>query len=276
MTAAAQELEHYRLLTEEYRIPDGRFFIPMWRAMLALNEGRLDETEELIAEVLAAGNELSHSFTANQYMAQLFGLRLAQGLIDEFEPLMRSIVEADPEIPWRAALVLAYADSDRLDEARAELEVLARNDFKDIPVDANQLVAIACCAYAACRVGDVKRAAVLHEMLKPWDGMAIVVGTPVLILGAAAMYLGMLEATLGMWDEAEQHAVDAQEFHRRTGARTWEARTDCEWGRLLLLRGRKEDVGRAQQHLLRGLEMARELGQLTTVRMAEGLLAASQ
>jgi hypothetical protein len=248
----------------------------MWRAMLTLNEGRLDETEELIAEVLAAGNELSHSFTANQYMAQLFGLRLAQGRIDEFEPLMRSIVEADPEIPWRAALVLAYADSDRLDEARAELEVLARNDFKDIPVDANQLVAIACCAYAACRVGDVKRAAVLHEMLKPWDGMAIVVGTPVLILGAAAMYLGMLEATLGMWDEAEQHAVDAQEFHRRTGARTWEARTDCEWGRLLLLRGRKEDVGRAQQHLLRGLEMARELGQLTTVRMAEGLLAASQ
>ncbi len=270
--AAQRALADYEALTDEYRIRDGPWFRVLWRAMFAIFEGRLDEAESLVNQVLLLGQELGNVYTANQYMAQLFTLRFEQGRGGEMELMFQALIEVDPEIPWRGGLLLQYVDSDKLDEAQSELDILGRNDFGDIPLDGNHLVALALCAYGAVRLRDRDKAQILLEKLKPWDGLLIVVGTPVLILGAASAYLGMLEATLGRWDEAEKHAEEARALHMRLGSQTWVARTDLEFGRLLLERGRPEDVGRARNMLADARELAGRIGQRNVEQTAERLL----
>ena len=55
--------------------------------------------------------------------------------------------------------------------------------------------------------------------------------------GAADRYLGMLAATLGEWERAEEHFERAMELNRRMGAATWLAHTAYEHARMLLARG---------------------------------------
>ena len=57
------------------------------------------------------------------------------------------------------------------------------------------------------------------------------IGHLVSCYGAADRYLGMLAATLGEWDRAEEHFERAIELNRRMGAGTWLAHTAYEYAR---------------------------------------------
>ena len=63
------------------------------------------------------------------------------------------------------------------------------------------------------------------------------IGHLVACYGAADRYLGMLAATLGESERAEEHFERALELNRRDGRATWLAHTAYEYGRLLLARG---------------------------------------
>jgi DNA-binding CsgD family transcriptional regulator len=63
------------------------------------------------------------------------------------------------------------------------------------------------------------------------------IGHLVSCYGAADRYLGMLAATLGEWDRAEDHFARATELNRRTGMVTWLGHTLYQHARARLARG---------------------------------------
>ena len=90
---------------------------------------------------------------------------------------------------------------------------------------------------ACAALGDEATAALVYPELEPLAGTNVMIGHLVACYGAADRYLGMLAATLGEWERAEEHFERAMELNRRMGAATWLAHTAYEYARLLLARG---------------------------------------
>ena len=72
---------------------------------------------------------------------------------------------------------------------------------------------------ACAALGDEAMAALVYPELEPLAGANVMIGHLVACYGAADRYLGMLAATLGEWERAEEHFERAMELNRRMGAR---------------------------------------------------------
>jgi tetratricopeptide (TPR) repeat protein len=148
----------------------------------------------------------------------------------------------------------------RREEARTEFEHLAAEGFTDLPHDALWLACIAYLSEACAFLGDSDRAALLYQLLLPYAGRTVTVGTAAACYGAASRYLGLLAATMSRWEQAQQHFEDALEMNQRMGARPWLAHTQQQYGDMLLARGQQGDRQKAMALLDRALAIARELG----------------
>lgn len=94
--------------------------------------------------------------------------------------------------------------------------------------------------------------------------------------GAAAMYLGLLAATVARWEAAEDHFRDALALNSRLRARPYIVRTQLHLAEMLLRRAAPGDTARAAA-LLREVETAaRATGMTPTVEQAARLLAGGQ
>jgi DNA-binding CsgD family transcriptional regulator len=108
-------------------------------------------------------------------------------------------------------------------------------------------------------------AAIVYPELEALAGATVMVGHLVACYGAADRYLGMLAATLGEAEQAEQHFERAMAQNKRMGASTWVAHTAYEHARFLLGRGRGSRE-RAEALLGEAAGLAERIGM-------EGLLA---
>ena len=87
--------------------------------------------------------------------------------------------------------------------------------------------------------------------------------------GPWARVIGLLAAYLERWDEATAAFEDAIARCRRLGARPYLARTEYEFGRALIARGRPADVERARALIASARSAADELGMAGLVRLAD-------
>jgi predicted ATPase/DNA-binding SARP family transcriptional activator len=191
---------------EQLRQPLYLWQASVWRAMRALLEGSLAPAEELAAEALAAGGP-AEGVTAPQYYAiQLLAIRREQGRMGELEQAARQMVASNPIRPaWRAALATMLWEGDRLDEAREELERLAREDFRDIPHDGDWMTTITVLCEIVVALEDRERSALLYEALLPYESVNVAAGIAVVCFGSAARYLGKLASTIGREGDATRH-----------------------------------------------------------------------
>ena len=83
------------------------------------------------------------------------------------------------------------------------------------------------------------------------------------------LYLGMLAATVGEHQLADQHLGYACEFHERAGMPTWAALSQQRWAEALASRG---DTQAARQHAERAHAMAGELGYAEVERRSRELI----
>jgi len=123
-----------------------------------------------------------------------------------------------------------------LDDARRELERV-RADGLDALRESPWLASLAYLADAASALGDEATAALVYPELEPQAGGIVLIGHLVSCYGAADRYLGMLAATLGAWDRAEEHFAVATDLNRRTGMQTWLGHTLYQRARARLARG---------------------------------------
>jgi tetratricopeptide (TPR) repeat protein len=167
---------------------------------------------------------------------------------------MAAIVETNPGIPFaRAALARAYVDFEQEDKARELLAAEAAMGFV-LPVDPALLSGFALWAAVAARLGDVASARRLYERLNAWPDQVVFNGS--VVAGSVAQSLGLLATALGEYDAAEAHFNRALAVHERLHAPYLLARTNLEWGRMLIARARPGDRHHARAHLQTAVDLA--------------------
>ena len=204
------QIEAFSAGAESLRQPLYLWNAAVWQAMRALLDGRLDEAEQLAAAAVSSGIR-SEGVTAPQYFAvQVLYLRREQARMGELEDPVREALGTNADrAAWRAGLSLLLHETGRTEEARAEFERLARDDFAGIPRDGDWMVVTALAADLAHAFDDAPRAAVLYDLLTPFADANVVIGLGAVCLGATSRYLGRLALTLGRQADAVAHLRDA-------------------------------------------------------------------
>ena len=207
-----------------------------WRGLRALLEGRFDEVDALIEEVLRfAGQDANFR---NACTAQRWCLHYERGDLAEMLPVVMVAVEHNPGLPgFRALLALTHVELGHADDARRELDVLAADDFGAIPRDLIWTATLAALAEVAVAVGDDHHVQVLERLLRPFAGQLVVVASGIYCPGAVDRFLGMLAARVGRHEDAEAHFVAALALEASVGAvphvarsRYWRARNLLDGG----------------------------------------------
>jgi DNA-binding CsgD family transcriptional regulator len=190
---------------------------------------------------------------------QMFGIRREQGRLAELAPAVRILAGAgDREGPWRPGMVAVLAELGMEREAKRELSVLAADGLEGYRTSL-WLASLAYLTDACAAMGDEEMAAIVYPELESLTGANVMIGHLVACYGAADRYLGMLAATLGESERAEDHFERALALNKRMGASTWVAHTAYEYGRFLLRRG-PGARGRAETLLGEGVVLAERIG----------------
>jgi DNA-binding CsgD family transcriptional regulator len=155
--------------------------------------------------------------------------------------------------------VAVLAEQGLTDEARPLLRRLVLEDL-DTLRKSLWLAALTYLTDGCAELGDAEVAERLYQELAPHRGSSVMVGHLVACYGAADRYLGMLATARGEWDLGAEHFDDALVLNRRIGARTWQAHTLYEHGRMLLARGQVGDKTRADGMLEEALGLAHAIG----------------
>jgi DNA-binding SARP family transcriptional activator len=264
--AVEAQIEAFNAGAERLRQPLYLWNVTVWRAMRALLDGRLEEADRLSGEALATGAH-GETVTAPQYYAiQLLAIRRDQARLGELEHGVRDLVAENPLRPaWRSALLTLLWETGRIEEARAELDRLAANDFSDIPKDGDWLIAVTLLAEGAARVGDRERAGRLYQLLSPYRNGNVVIGLATVCLGAAARFLGLLARTIGDAQAASEHFELALEGNAALRTPLYLAHTQLDYAELL-------GPGARARHLIESARRtAQELNLPAVAKRAEAL-----
>ena len=261
LETAGDVLARLRTLAESTRLPHTWWHVGLIDTQLAQLAGRFDEAERLNGSTLEIGRQLVET-NALQYAAVVrvtvewlkgrFGDR-----VDMIESLMEGYEEVPAYISMHARALLAAG---REDDARAQYERLAAEDFIGWPFDIATLCAWVWLSETAILLQDMPRAQVLYDLLSPYADQVLMVGLNNVCWGSTALWAGKLAAALGRTDEAEAHYVAALEMNEHLGARPFVALTQADYARMLLDRGRPEDRGRAMELANGAAGTAQEIG----------------
>lgn len=254
------ELESESQLVRDLRQPAQRWLLTFTRAMLALFEGRFDEAATFIdaSQTIWEAAQRSDIGTFS-YRVQIYFLRREQGRLDEVEGLVeRSIAEYPTRLLFRCLLPHLYAELGRTADAKGALDSIAGGDFADLFMDNDWLLGLSLLAEVVGPLRDVRRAAVLYELLIPFASKVPFPGE--VSTGSLSRALGILASTMSRWDEAARHFEDALQANERMGARPWLAHTRVAFARMLRSRDGPGDRERAVNLLAQASETCREIG----------------
>ncbi len=270
--AVDREIAAVVRIAEDMREPLYRWQSVAWRSMRAALAGDFTTAESLAGEALAAGERVQSQISTPVYLGQVFGVRLHQGRLGELTEVLRAMVDSGVTAPGhRSGLAQAAAQRGDLALARRELDFLAAGRFACLPHDSTRLTTLVTIAEVAAIVGDVERAATLHEELLPYEHVNVVVGPALGCFGAVSRYLGLLAVTCGRLDDAERHFTAALALNTRMGARAWVAHTQADLAAMLARRGGPGDVARAAELQTAALQTAEELGMPLVARKVRAL-----
>jgi class 3 adenylate cyclase/tetratricopeptide (TPR) repeat protein len=229
-------------------------YLTIGRLMIA---GRLGEAEALAVQTRELGLGAGQPDAGLFFGTQRFYIRFEQGRLGELVERLADVLEHSDSAPRRLLLALTYCELSQDEDARRLFEPLAPQ-LTTFPIDAGwlELMAVSAAVCAHLRLPSV--AAPLVDLLAPYAGHLVGAGT--YWSRSVSYHLGLLAATLGRFDDAEERFAAAAATEERIGAPAWLARTRLEWARMLLARRASGDAERARGLLGQALATARELG----------------
>ena len=228
----------------------------LYRANHAYLQGRLEERATLAQDTLA------YRFAGyDETAARIFGVQ--QALYVPSDKLLQQLENLAAHYPkiaaWRCLLAHTCAQLERPEQARQELEALARADFDDLPRDGDWLPCLSGgLSEVVAFLGDVPRAQLLYKLLSPYADRCVVIGA-VLCLGSASRPLGLLATTLSRYEQAAGHFENALKMNAQIRSPLWIAHTQHDYARMLLLRNHPGDQGKARDLLTQALAAADQL-----------------
>jgi tetratricopeptide (TPR) repeat protein len=257
--ALATEVATMTRLAQQSRQPAKAWVVTAGLALSALWEGRLEAAEELIGQAFQL--ERAESWIArSSYRLQSFVLRAHRGKLAGYDDLLRnSVDEYEGYLIMECALLSAYCELGRDDEARDALERIAGEDFSNVPRDEDWLVNICLLSDACLYLRDAKRTAILYELVSPYASFSAF-AQPEMALGSIAHFVGRLAAALGRHDEAAGHFEAALEANARMGGLPSLAHTQYHYAGMLLARAQPGDAERAAELVASAQTLARDIG----------------
>jgi DNA-binding CsgD family transcriptional regulator/tetratricopeptide (TPR) repeat protein len=241
LAAARREVEEGLEIAEQTAQPFILHVTELYRAAIALCDGRLAEAERVAARSHEWSSLLTGRDASAAYGVQMFGIRREQGRLAELAPAVRILAgEVERDGPWRPGLAVLLAELGMEEEARRELGRIAAGGIERFR-DSLWLATLAYLADAVAALGDADTAALVYPELEPYAGSNLVIGHLVACYGSADRHLGMLAATLSEDERAAAHFEAALALNRRMEAPTWVAHTAYEYGRFLRGRGGGDD-----------------------------------
>jgi ATP/maltotriose-dependent transcriptional regulator MalT len=204
---------------------------------IALCDGQLETAEALAGRSHDWSRLLTGREASGVHGIQMFGIRREQGRLAELAPVIRLLAgQPGSSGPWRPGLVSVLVELGMDATARRELERV-RADGLDGFRESLWLASLTYLTDACTALGDEETAALVYPELAPLTGANVMIGHLVACYGAADRYLGMLAATLGEWERAEDHFAAATELNRRTRMLAWLSHTLYQHGAMRVARG---------------------------------------
>jgi len=247
-------------LAAALRQPYYEWYVEYLRCMRALLGGRIAEADRLCESARVIGQRAESRNVLHLYGGQILWIRREQGRMSELEPMMRQLVEQFPAIAWRGALAHVLLESGKLDEARAQFEVVASHAFGDLPRDAFWMLSMGSMADTCAALGADAHAGLLYDLLAPHAHRVYEGSLGAVCLGSVEAPLGRLAAVLRRWDQADRHFEAALAVHLRLGAQHLAAHVRRSQGEMLLARAAPRDAVRARDLLMHAAATYQHLG----------------
>ncbi|MGH2941173.1 MAG: ATP-binding protein [Solirubrobacteraceae bacterium] len=222
-------------------------------------QGRLESCEMLAHDALAHRFEGPDDAAAQIFGMQMVFVRREQGRLEELVETVKSCVARYPQLAsWRCVLASIYAELERQAQARQELNALARTDFTDLPRDTYWLSNLSTLCDVVAFLGDAPRAQLLYKLLLPYADRCVVIFA-LICQGSASRALGVLAATLSLYEDAARHFEHALKMNTQIRSPLWIAHTQHDYAQLLLRRNDRGDRDKALRLLEEALATAEQL-----------------
>ncbi len=215
----AADVEQMAAIAEAHRNPLQRWWVLIYRGLLAVSAGQAAHAEALAHEAAALGRRLGQPAADAYRIGQLGRIYWAAGRLAELEDdIERALTRFPGLVTLRCMRALAHAAAGRTAEAAGETEALVADDFAMLPRDSLYLASLAILGEAAvaCQATDLARP--ILDKLLPYASRNLIQGVPA-GWGAAAWHIARLQMTLGRRGDAARFAAAAQRLHRQWGAR---------------------------------------------------------
>jgi tetratricopeptide (TPR) repeat protein len=198
-------------------LADHRWWAALHMACRHLLAGHIHDAAHAASDALQIASQAGEPDAFAYYAAQILEIRRAQGRSREIIELIEQAVADNPGIAaFRAALACALCEVDRLDDARDVFEPLVANGFTDFPFNGTWLTAMTLSADVAGYLEHRPAASVLADLLEPWRGQLAYNG--ITCQGSVFRPLGVVLATAGRLDEADEALAQAAAVHERIDA----------------------------------------------------------
>jgi tetratricopeptide (TPR) repeat protein len=258
-------------MAEQIRQP----FLTGWalqvRCPCVLLAGDAEEAERLAGDALQINLDSGQPDALAVFGANLAGIRLHQGRLEEILPLIAEAAADNPGLPgFQAANPLMLCECGRFDEARTLFDAARGADFHHAAYDYLWLPMTALWADTAAWLADVPAAGLLYERLAPFERQGITTSST--FLGTVGMYLARLAAVLGRDDDAQRHFEKADVQLRALDAPYWHARNQVDWAGFLITRAHDDDVNEARALLEEATRTAATHGCGAVERRASALV----
>jgi DNA-binding winged helix-turn-helix (wHTH) protein len=234
-----------------------------WRSLIAQLDARFEDAERWSLEGvrLTSGFNYSHERSLAMYGLQSWWNQIALGRAEAILPRWEAYVRAFPGVRYaRFLLARLYAETGRLDCARAELEHVDAAALRTLPPDDNWLFFAAVSADVCSAVGDRARAAAILDLLSPYVERVAVAGWVGVCSGSIARQAGSLSALLGRGAQVDTLFALALRQNGALGSPALSAWTEYDLARALLCLGRAEDADRIDVLLAAARDRAASLG----------------
>jgi DNA-binding SARP family transcriptional activator len=266
---ADADLRRQADLAAELRHPDLLLYAAAHRAMRALLEGRWQEAEEAMADVMGFGEPSRAAVALQSYGVEMLALRNEQLRLGELANEFRLLVSEISALPaWRTAVAWADVQAGRIEQAREEIDELRKDDFAALPRDANFVPALTILGHIAGELADADLAAAVEAQLRPIAPSWVVLGYGPATLGPGAFPLGLACQLTGRLDQAVEDFEVAIDCCKLMRARPYLAHSQVRLAQVLELRDAPGDAARAQALRREGVETANQLGMARLLRDA--------
>jgi hypothetical protein len=245
-------------LAERLRQPAYRWWAQMLSATRASIDSEFAAVEARIHEAAAWGRR-AQIRTADMYeVGQLHYLWLDHGRAQNSVAIMRRRVRDYPAVPsTRCMLAEAYAEAGLAEDAHRELAAIADDEATLAMMNASWSVGMYSLAMACSRLGDAACADRLYRSLLPMEPYCHVAFRAAAFLGSVSRTLGVLAATGGNADQADEHFRRAIDRNEEIGALWQLMRARRDYGLFLHERG---EAARAAELLSSARDLGARLG----------------